>query len=240
MAHYPGKIVPTGRGGAQYASEFDMPPAWRVDAVPAAAEAKAAWEAENAKGQELYRQFQASGKSLVKFRSSDPLASELEAAERAHKAVGKALEAQARHAVAALRRFDALVYGSVDPADFKTMAAEHALKKHEEAVAAWETLKTAIEERERAHKSAGAPGRDWRNSAPVSYRNLASVETVVRPMLEGFDVRALKLTAEGERVPSAAEREAARQKLENDRANAMRAAVRAKNRRESIIERNAN
>lgn len=82
------------------------------------------------------------------------------------------------------------------------MAAEHALKKHAEAAAAWETLKAAIEEREQAHRAAGAPGR---NSAPVSYRNLASVETVVRPKINVFDVRALELAAEGQRVPTSAE-----------------------------------
>lgn len=236
----PRNIQPTGRGGAHYIFENDMPPTWLVSAVPGAAEAKAAWEAENAKGQELYREFQASGRALVKFRSSDPLASELEAAERAHKARQTALEAQARRSVAALRRFDALAYsGAGTPEEYRALAAKHALKKHEEAVAAWETLKAAIKEREQAQASAGAPGRDWRESAPVGYRNLLNVETVVRPMIEGFDVRALQLAANGERVPSAAEREAAQRKLEEDLAKAMRNAARQRERRQNIAMMNA-
>lgn len=114
------------------------------------------------------------------------------------------------------------------------MAAEHALKKHAEAAAAWETLKTAIEEREQAHRAAGSPGRDWRNSAPVTFRNLASVETVVRPMLEAFDVDALKRTAEGEQLPTAAEvAAAARANAEAASASAV-SAVRARSRKEGL------
>ncbi|MCY1233493.1 hypothetical protein D9M72_460380 [compost metagenome] len=202
----PRNIQPTGKGGAKYVFDNDFPPAWLVASIPGAPEALAAFEAENAKGQELARELRASGKALVALRASDPLASELEAAERAHKDREKAVEAQARRSVAALRRFDSLAYSGVGtPEEFRALAAEHALAKHEEAAEAWRTLKAAIAEREEAHRAAGTPGRDWRNSAPVSYRNLQSVATVVGPMIEAFDVAALKLTIEGERVPTAAE-----------------------------------
>ncbi|KUM37704.1 hypothetical protein [Arthrobacter sp. EPSL27] len=230
----PRNITATGKGGAQYLFEHHMPPAWLVSSIPGAAEAKAAWEAENAKGAELAREYSASGKALVALRNSDPLASELEAAERAYKAADKAVDAQAKRAVVALRRFDALVYGTADPAEFKAMAAQHALAKHEEAVAAWATLKAALTEREQAHGAAGSPGRDWRNSAPINYRSLANVETVVRPMLEAFDVAALKLTAEGERVPAAAE--IAQAAIEAHKAADAKAvaAVRARSRKEGF------
>lgn len=229
------KIEPTGRGGAKYLFENHMPPAWLVASIPGAAEAKAAWEAENAKGAEMAREFRASGSALVKLRGSDPLASELEAPERAHKDREKALTAQSKRAVAALRRFDALAYSGLGtPEEYRAAAAEHALKKHEEAVAAWETLKAAIAEREQAHRSAGSPGRDWRNSAPVSYRNLVSVETVVRPMLEAFDVDALKLTLEGERVPTAAEISQAAIKAHKADGAKAAAAVRARSRKEGF------
>lgn len=78
-------IQATGHGGAKYLFEHHMPPAWLVASIPGAAEAKAAWEAGNAKGQELSREHTASGRALVKLRGSDPLASELEKAERTYK-----------------------------------------------------------------------------------------------------------------------------------------------------------
>lgn len=210
MTTNPRQITATGRGGAKYVFAHHEPAEWLVASIPGAVEAREAWHAENAKGAELYREFRASGEALVKLRQSDPLASELEAAERTHKERGKAVDAQAKRSLAALRRFDALAYsGDGTPDEYRAAAAEHALKKHAEAVAAWHALKAAIEERDAAHRSAGSPGRDWRHSAIVNYRSLGNVETVVRPMLEGFDPGALKLAAEGQRVPSAAEQAAA-------------------------------
>jgi len=230
----PRPIDATGKGGARYRFANDAPPAWLIASIPGAAEALAAAEAENAKGAGLYRDFSASGKALVALRQSDPLASELEAAERAHKALDKTVDAQAKRSVAALRRFDALVHSGIGtPEEYRAMAAEHALAKHAEAEAAWATLRAALTERDQAHASAGSPGRDWRNSAPVNYRNLASVATVVRPMLEGFDLGALKLAAEGQRVPSAAEQAAAALAAAKETEAKAVAAVRARGAKEA-------
>lgn len=228
----PRSIQPTGKGGAQYTIESYMPPAWLVASIPGAPEAKAAWEAENAKGQELAREFRASGKALVALRDSDPLASELEAAERAHKDRERAVTAQSKRAVAALKRFDALAYsGAGTPEEYRAMAAEHALAKHEEAAALWDALKAALGERDDAWRAAGSPGRDWRNSAPVNMRNIQSVATAVDPMLNAFDLGALKQTIEGERIPTAADRaQAALEAAEALSAKAA-AAVRARSRK---------
>jgi hypothetical protein len=228
----PRKIQPTGRGGAKYLFANDEPAEWLVASIPGAAEAREAWHAENAKGADLSRQLVESGKALVKLRQSDPRASELEDAERAHKDRQKAVDAQAKRALAALRRFDGLAYSGLGtPEEYRAAAAEHALAKHAEAVAAWHVLKAAIEEREQAHGAAGSPGRDWRHAAPVNYRNLVSVETVIRPMLESFDVAALKLAAEGQRVPSAAEQAAAALAAAKEAEGAAVAAVKARSRK---------
>ncbi|WP_164198911.1 hypothetical protein [[Micrococcus luteus] ATCC 49442] len=193
------KTTTNNSGTATYVYASDAPPAWLVSAIPGADKAKAAWDAENAKGRELSREFRESGKALVALRNSRPLASELELAERAHADKEHAVKAQAHRALVALQKFDTLAYSGLGtPEAFRAMAAEHALAKHAEAVEAWATLKTAITERDQARNAAGAPGHDWRASAPAHYSSLQSVATVVDSVLDGFDLRALKLTIDGE------------------------------------------
>ncbi|WP_346960753.1 hypothetical protein [uncultured Arthrobacter sp.] len=204
------KLETTGRGGARYVFSNHEAPEWLVRSIPGAVEAREAWLQENAKGDALAREYSASGKALVALRASDPRASELEDAERAHKDLGREVDAQAKKALAALRRFDSLAYSGLGtPEEYRAAAAEHALAKHAEAVAAWDALRAALVEREEAHKAAGSPGLDWRRSARVDFRSLASIAGVVAPILGGFDVKALERTVDGEHVPSPAERAAA-------------------------------
>lgn len=229
------KLEITGRGGAQYLFAHEEPAEWLVRSIPGAIEARDAWHAENAKGAELSRKFRESGRALVALRASDPRASELEDAERAHKDLDRDLAAQAKKALAALRRFDALAYSGLGtPAEYKAKAAEHALAKHAEAQAAYEALLGALRERDEAHAAAGSPGRSWKNTAPVSHRSLASVFGAVAPALEGFDVYALEQTVDGEHVPSAAERAAAAQKAAQEASAQAVAAVRARSVKEGL------
>lgn len=212
------KLETTGRGGAHYFFTNHEPAEWLVASIPGAAEAREAWHAENAKGEELYRAYKAAQKaapatqwngepgSAVPGPAHGVTQAAWEAGQAAVRAAEATVDAQAKKALAALRRFDALAHSGLGtPEEYKAAAAAHALRKHEEAAAAWEALKAALAEREQAHASAGSPGRDWRNAAPIGYRSLANAETIVRPMIEGFDVAALKLAAEGQRVPSSAE-----------------------------------
>ena len=204
------KMNASNTGTASYVFANDEAPAWLVSAVPGAAKAREAWIAENAKGRELSRVARESGKALVALRNSRPLAAELALAEREHADKDRAVAAQARRALAALKKFDATVYGAdLTPAEYRAMAAEHALAKHAEAVAAWETLTAALGERDVAWTAAGTPGLHWvtrTNALPGDpLGSEAKSEKLLAARVEGFDVEAVQRAASGDAVKSAAE-----------------------------------
>lgn len=226
------KMTSYGTGIADYVSTGDHAPAWLISAVEGAAEAKAEWEAENAKGRTLNRERRQLDDALLKLRRDpDVLASELEAAERAHRAKERAVDAQARRSLAALKRFDATVHGdNVNPEEHRKLAAAHALKKHAEAAAAWEVVKAALAERDQARVAAGNPGRHWTDRANVGVTSplgsAAKSERILDARIEAFDVDSVKRAANGEKVKSDAELAAEAKAMAKEAIKASAAAAR--------------
>ncbi|GAA4053505.1 hypothetical protein [Agromyces indicus] len=192
-------------GRARYVFTTSEPPAWLIDAIPGARDLHDAWQAENARGEELAREWQRSGRELAEFRTTNPLAADLERAERAHAEKQRALDAQAKRALAALRRFDEHVSANLAEVDGKALAAREALAAHAEAVEAYEVLLSALDRREQAFAAAGRPGiRDWTRTLRNPLGSKKQAEETYRRILEGFDPVAVERVAEGEEVASRA------------------------------------
>lgn len=205
-------------GTASYTFQQDEAPAWLASAVPGAAEAREAWLAENEKGRELTRAKRAAEKAAPAtkwtltgdgIRVAGPdhgiAYAEWEAGQWAIREAENAVKAQARRSLAALKKFDHAVYGgNLTSDEYRQLAAAHALKKHEEAAAAWEIVKAALGERDAARIAAKdeegrAPGAHWltRSSALTGGElgSEAKSEKLLNARIEFFDVDAVKLVA---------------------------------------------
>lgn len=195
-----------GFGQANYVFDIDAPPAWLVAAIPGAAEARDEWQAENKKGLDLRREWKASGSALFELRKTDPLAADLERAERAHKGLDRALETQGRRALAALRRFDDLVHETRTTTDLRAFAAAEALKHQQIAVEAWQTLKAALEARDQAYAASGHPGLAWDVRHPHNPlgKRTGSLE-FIESYIGDFDTAAVQRVADGEPLPEQAQ-----------------------------------
>lgn len=152
-------------GTADYLFEQQIPPAWLVAAVPGASAAHRAWQSANTKGAELARAFQRSSRDLVAFRRTNPLAVELESAERAHDDLRRAVDDATRESLAKIRAFDAKF--TADGEDVKHIAAAYALEQQAVVERAWATFLSAVKDRSEAYRGAGKPGIDWVHRASL-------------------------------------------------------------------------
>ncbi|MBT2531625.1 hypothetical protein J7E83_05715 [Arthrobacter sp. ISL-48] len=235
-------------GIAKYVFESDEAPAWLVASVPGAAEAREAWLAANERGRELTRAKRATEKAapatkLTKIQNGVGVTAgpahgvtyaEWESGQFAIREAENAVAAQARRSLAALKKYDGAVYGNTLTADeLRQCAAEHALKKHEEAVVAWEALKAILGERDAARNAAGRPGAHWATRSKAVTGELGSEaksERILDARIESFDVEAVRLASTGEKVMSAAEILAAETKALEDAFKAGAVAARKRGR----------
>lgn len=171
-----------------------------VSAIPELAEARAAWQSANEVGFALYadeRAAQAVLETLVRppglTRKPGVALPEFEAARDARDAARRAVEAQERRALAALKAYDDLCHGAEHREAVQAAATKLAASAHEEAVAAWSALRSALTIRDRAHRAAGSPGRAWESrylGRPEYDRQIADGYYAAR--VDGFDLDAVK------------------------------------------------
>lgn len=123
-------------------------------------------------------------------------------------------------------------------------SAKLALKAHEETVAALAALEDALARREVYYSSAGRPA-EWKHHRQTLRRQhsegrfLQAHEILGREVAD-FPAGDVQTLADGGEVLTLAQLQSAQRQAEVDRAAAMKAATRERNRRESIIERNGN
>ncbi|MCS5718600.1 hypothetical protein N1027_10690 [Herbiconiux sp. CPCC 205763] len=153
-------------GVAEYLFSHERPPAWLVAAVPGAPAAQRSWQAANAAGVQARRDRRVSTVALAAFRATNPLAVDLEKAERAHQDTIDRLNEATRTSLAKLRAFDAKVT-STDVGNVQKVASTFALEQHARVEAAWAQLVEAADARDEAYRAAGAPGVPWTERAAL-------------------------------------------------------------------------
>jgi hypothetical protein len=189
----------TGRGRAHFENPRDAALDEIVEAFPELVAARQAWLDENAKGEELEAAEKAALGALAPLcvpsqivRASGVPIDAFEAAHAAYEAAQRATIAQARRALAALKRFDDLSFDAETRSERIAVASTVAAAHHATAVAAWKTLREALDARDLAHKAAASPGRHWSTSlheAPTYA--LHGAESYYKARVDGFDLDAL-------------------------------------------------
>lgn len=218
MSKYPAFLEEITPGAREAREAFE---AAVTEADPAAiqAEVKASIAAAYALGRHVDGEF---------VPKQDVTFAEFEAAQHRKLAALKAQE-QASRRIGRLRaRYDEIMKGSpADPAARRAAAAKVALAKHDQAVAAWETLRAALDDRDEAWKYAGSPGRDWSRTGtvPAGGRRFVvdTAANIIDGAISGLDVEGLRRVADGEEIahdstdlaaiPSKDERKAAKSNL---------------------------
>lgn len=188
-------------GQAGYLQDSQEPAEWVRALVPGADAAREHWQAENAKGRALSRQWQVAGGELMEFRRLNPTTAELEAAERAYRALDQGVKRQSRAALKALEAYDDLVLDAYDAENFTASAAEIALARHREVEAAFSTLFSALDKRDAAWRASGSPGRDWRAATPNVRGELRRIEEFLGRAVSRFDVESTAAVADGGTAP---------------------------------------
>ncbi|MFF1634950.1 hypothetical protein [Leifsonia sp. NPDC058248] len=170
-----------------------------VEALPELATARQAWQDENAKGDELDAAERVAAKALdalsvppQRTRAPGVPIDEYEVAQSAYAVAERATIAQSNRALAALKRFDDLTHDPATRAERIAVASAVAAAHHATAVAAWKTLREALDARDLAHTAAASPGRHWTaryRGKPYNDKHYA--EAYYSGRVDGFDLGAL-------------------------------------------------
>lgn len=239
--------VVTGNGVATITA---IHPTAEVRALsPAIAKAYAAFEAQNAVAAPIVAERKRLVNELNELRNSKHPARDYDEdrdAELAREIAKADLALTANEAKARHLAVDYLLAVVNNPA--KDEAREHsatlALKAHEDAVAALAALEEALARREVYYRAAGRPA-EWKHFQHqhrylLSSGAFTAARQNVAKEVHTFPAGDVKTVADGGKVMTLAELKLAQQQAELDRAAAARAAARERNRRESLLERNAN
>lgn len=197
----------SGTGRASYANPSAYPPMELVSAVPELAALHEAWQAENAKGDELASELSsAEGAKIALFDGLDgdgnprrrPGVSmdDVDAAELCRREADAAARRQSPRSLAALKAFDDAAHEPELRTVRERLMAPVALEAHARLKSAWAELGEAVAARESAYAKAGSPGRPWERrvySPMTSTRQTA--EAFFGAMIDGFDVGALEAIA---------------------------------------------
>lgn len=198
-------------------------PEWLMNATPGAHDAKAAWRAalaDSKTANQVLAEASAAVSALAHRGPNRPKRDDVPTADYDAALAAESMAATARRkaeqrAKKARMDFDDLMRASAPT--HRATAAQVALSKHEELIAAWETLRQLFVDREEAHYYAGRPGRSWQSlrAAGNSFDPFGEkVQAVMRAAIGGFDVRALQdLVASGPEPTSEAENELSGQKV---------------------------